>query len=252
MKIYRVVLFSLAMAFAPNNKAFCQKKIDAQTNSWYMYFGNHLLSERWGLHTEYQFRRTGLGQDWQQSLLRLGADYYAQNGLQITAGYAWIQSFPYGKQPIAYSFDEHRIWQQLILAQQTGRLYFHHRYRLEQRFLERKTLNDQTGTYDRDEFVFRQRARYRFLVSVPLNHPTMMDKTVFLAFYDEAFIGFGKGIQKNVLDQNRLYAAVGYRFSQHQNLQIGYLNQYIIKADGIQAERNHNIQIGYTYNWDLR
>ena len=32
-----------------------------QQMSWYMLFGNHRLTDDLGLHTEYQFRRTGLG-----------------------------------------------------------------------------------------------------------------------------------------------------------------------------------------------
>jgi hypothetical protein len=29
-----------------------------------MYFGNHRLSDRWGLHTEYQWRRADLFNHW--------------------------------------------------------------------------------------------------------------------------------------------------------------------------------------------
>jgi hypothetical protein len=32
----------------------------------------------------------------------------------VTGGYGWIRSFPYGEQPIVETFDEHRIWQQLV------------------------------------------------------------------------------------------------------------------------------------------
>ena len=56
----------------------------------------------------------------------------------LTAGYGWIRSFPYGEQPIAETFDEHRIWQQLITQSQTGRLKWLHRYRVEQRYMDRK------------------------------------------------------------------------------------------------------------------
>jgi hypothetical protein len=103
-----------------------------------------------------------------------------------------------------------------------------------------------------DGFVFRQRARYRFLVTVPLNRKEMVNNTLFFSTYDEPFLGFGKGIGKNILDQNRLYFALGWRFNSNCNFQLGYMNQYVVKKDGIQVERNHTLQIGFTYNLDLR
>jgi hypothetical protein len=65
---------------------------------------------------------------------------------------------------------------------------------------------------------------------------------------DEVFLGFGKGIGKNILDQNRFIAAVGYQFSPNFNFQMGYLNQFVIKSDGIQMERNHTLWASVVYN----
>ncbi|MCE2710975.1 MAG: DUF2490 domain-containing protein [Cryomorphaceae bacterium] len=228
-----------------------QKEFANSTNAWVMYFGNHRLSERWGLHTEYQWRRADFFNDWQQSLLRLGVDYYAKNGSQLTGGYAFIRTYQYGEQPVANTFNEHRIWEQLILKSKAGRLDFQHRYRLEQRFLE-NWVKDASGDYNLDGFLFRQRVRYRLLVTMPISRKEMADKTLFISVYDEPFLGFGKGIGKNILDQNRLYLALGWRFNSNFNIQFGYLNQFIAKKDGIQAERNHTLQLGLTYNLDLR
>lgn len=216
-----------------------------------MYFGNHKISKNWGLHSEYQWRRHGLIETWQQSLMRLGLDYYTGQNSMITAGYGWIVSYPYGDQAIPTSINEHRIWQQLILKNQVGRFYFQHRYRLEERFIESRIANS-TGAYEFDSFNYKWRGRYRFLSSIPLNRNAMDDVTLFLAIYDEVFIGFGKGIGANVLDQNRLFAALGWRFNSDFNIQLGYLNQFVFKADGQRAERNHTLQAALTYNIDFR
>jgi hypothetical protein len=183
--------------------------------------------------------------------MRIGLDYYLPNKTQLTGGYGWIVSFPYGEQPIPVKFNEHRIWQQLILQQKSGRFYFHHRYRLEQRFLENAFINT-ANEKETDGFRFRQRGRYRFLISIPITHKTMEDNTLFFAAYDEVFLGFGKGIQKNILDQNRLFFALGWRFDADFNVQMGYLNHYVIKGDGIRKENNHTLQLGITYNLDFR
>ncbi|MDP5011879.1 MAG: DUF2490 domain-containing protein, partial [Crocinitomicaceae bacterium] len=230
--------------------SFSQKQISTQQHAWVMYTGNHKLTERWGIHTEYQWRRSDYFQDWQQSLLRLGLDYYSKQNALYTLGYGWIRSYQYGEQPIAHANNEHRIWEQFILKNKVGRVEFQHRYRLEQRIIENWKVNS-TGEFEQDGFIFRQRVRYRFLATVPLSRKEMLDNTLFLAVYDEPFLGFGKGIAKNILDQNRLYFALGWRFNKNCNVQLGYLNQYIVKTDGIKAERNHTLQIGLTYNLDF-
>ncbi len=238
--------------FLPNDlTAQTNKNIVTQYNGWYMYFGNHRVSEKLSIHTEYQWRRHDWITDWQQSLLRAGLDWHVNNAFMLTGGYGWIKSFPYGEQPIPFSFNEHRIWQQLVLQQNTGRLYFHHRYRLEQRFLESISA-DTNGNPQEDGYNFRNRARYRLFLTVPLSRSELKDNTLFIGVYDEVFLGFGKGIGKNILDQNRLYFALGWRFNKDYNIQLGYLNHYVVKADGINHERNHTLQIGLTYNLDLR
>ena len=228
-----------------------QPIIDNQFNSWYMYFGNHRITDKWGLHTEYQWRRSGIIQNWQQSLLRVGADFSVTYNLTLTTGYGWIVSYPYGEQPIAQTTTEHRIWQQLILKQQVWRLYFNHRFRVEQRFIEDWQANA-AGVQELNRFKYRNRGRYRFMVSIPLSRKELVNNTLFLAIYEEIFLGFGKGLGINILHQNRLYAALGWKFSPKLNIQLGYLNQYIIKSDGLKHERNHTFQLSCTYNFDFR
>ena len=243
-------IFYILCFLLVNLWSFSQKQISTQQHAWVMYTGNHKLTERWGIHTEYQWRRSDYFQDWQQSLLRLGLDYYSKQNAQYTLGYGWIRSYQYGEQPIAHANNEHRIWEQFILKNKVGRVEFQHRYRLEQRIIENWKVNS-SGEFEQEGFIFRQRVRYRFFATVPLSRKEMVDNTLFLAVYDEPFLGFGKGIGKNILDQNRLYFALGWRFNKNCNVQLGYLNQYIVKTDGIKAERNHTLQIGLTYNLDF-
>ena len=220
-------------------------------NAWLMVFGNHRLSERWGVHTEYQWRRNEGVEHWQQSLLRLGVDHYTKAGPVLSAGYGWIRSFPYGEQPAAYPSDEHRIWEQLILTHAAGAFQFHHRYRLEQRFIEQQQLGSD-GDYEPDDPLFKQRVRYRFLFTLPLSRRELADRTLFLCAYDEVFLQFGANAGVNILDQNRLYAALGWRVDRNRNVQLGYLNQYIVKTDGVHTERNHTLQVALTWNLDFR
>jgi hypothetical protein len=233
------------------NGLLAQKDISNQRNNWLMYFGNHRLSERWGFNTEYQWRRTDGLKYWQQSLLRTGIDYYAKNGVQLTFGYAWIITFPYGEQPVSRVNDEQRIWQQVLLKSLLGRFELQHRFRFEQRFLENWQPVDD-GSYQCEGLLFRQRGRYRLMLTVPISKKEMTDNTLFLSASNEIFVGYGRGIGKNVLDQNRMSCSFGWRFNNACNVQLGYLNQYMIKKDGVHVERNHTLLAVVTYNIDFR
>ena len=151
-------------------------------------------------------------------------------------------------------YTENRIWQQLNLKGTIETKFrtfdIQHRYRLEQRFIENYFKNS-SGNLEKGDNLFRQRVRYRAMVLIPLSKKTMQDKTLFLNLNNEIFLGFGKGIGKNILDQNRFNAAIGWRFNSNFNIQIGYLNQYIVKSDGIKVERNHTLLTGITYNLDF-
>lgn len=246
----RTISYLLFLAFAV--PAFSQMTDPSvnQSNAWVMYFGNHRLNDALSLHTEYQWRRNDGFEHWQQSLMRVGLDVRVRNAM-ITGGYGWIVSFPYGEQPIPTKFTEHRIWQQLVLNQVVGRVYFNHRYRLEQRFLENASINADNERVT-DGYRYRNRARYRVMASIPLNSLTMEQRTLFIAAYEEVFLGFGPGIQSNVLDQNRLYLALGYMFHRNANVQLGYLNHHVFKGDGVSSENNHTLQVAVTYNLDCR
>lgn len=230
--------------------SFSQKIISNQNHGWATYLGNHKITTKWGIHTEYQWRREDGFTNWQQSLMRLGVDYYVNPTLSATAGYGWIITFPYGDQPVSHQYNENRIWEQVNMKTKFGRFEVQHRYRLEQRFLE-NWVKGSDGNYTKSDNLFRQRIRYRAMVLVPLTRKEMSDNTLFLNVNDEPFIGFGKGIGKNILDQNRFNVSLGWRFNKDFNVQLGYLNQIVAKSDGIKMERNNTLLISTVYNLDF-
>ncbi len=238
----RVALIALATGIMSSNSAQAQddlRDVVDQQMSWYMLFGNHRLTDQVGLHTEYQFRRTGLGADWQQSLLRVGLDWHRDAQHVVTGGYGWIRSFPYGEQPITETFDEHRIWQQLVTKSVTGQFKWVHRYRLEQRLMQFSSGSR-----------WQHRARYFMQVKWPVpNHPEWA-----VTAYEEAFIGL-RALDtpvSNLLQQNRMSVALNRKWEGGTSVQVGYLRQVLIKGSGIEAERNHVLLVGLRHNLDFR
>ena len=62
------------------------------------------------------------------------------------------------------------------------------------------------------------------------------------AIYDEIFIGFGKNVNENVFDQNRLGVLLGYRFSSKLRIEGGFLSQIV------QLPREINNRNVFQYN----
>jgi hypothetical protein len=211
------------------------------TNAWLMYFGNHKFSSWMGLHAEVQWRRSDLFSENQQLLLRTGLDFYVKPNLRLTVGYGFIETYPYGVFAVQNAFPEHRIWQQLLVPQDLGKVKLSHRYRVEQRMIG----NSSTGQFENG----RYENRMRYMVKATINitdgkHP------IFAALYDEVFINFGKDVGYNIFDQNRLYGAVGYSISPTLKMELGYLYQAVQlrNLDGTslknRIENNHTLQIG--------
>jgi hypothetical protein len=215
---------------------------DTNQHAWLMYFGAHKLNEKIGLHTEAQVRRARLLSDWQQLLLRTGLNYFAAPNSMLTLGYAYVDTYPYGGFPAASTFPEHRLYQQLQLWGTAGRFGLVHRYRLEQRWIRFPKA---------DEYTYLHRARYMFRAAFPLQGPSIEDKEFYLAAYDEIFVGFGKNMAQNFFDQNRLYAAVGYRFTPRVLVEMGYLNQILQQRNGKVFEYNHTLQAALYYSFDF-
>ena len=216
---------------------------DHNDNGWYMYFGDHRLNDKWGLHTEVQVRRHNILKDPQQLLLRSGVNYHLSPDAFVTLGYGFIETYPYGDYPAADDFIEHRIYEQLQLKGSLGRVGLTHRYRLEQRWVQSPVTED---------FTYLNRARYFLKATLPLAGSSLEAKEPYLAVYDEIFVGFGENIRKNIFDQNRAYVALGYKFSDAASAEVGYLNQIVQKANGVVFERNHTLQVGLFYNLDFR
>lgn len=222
---------------------------------WYNFFGTFKISEKFGIHTEYQWRRNEMITQWQQSLLRIGVNYNLNSRVLFRVGYGWIETYPYGEIPIngmGRNFTEHRIFEMVQLNHKEGIVDFSHRFMFEQRFVGRySSINEPSE----DEFPLLNRIRYMIRVQVPLKGNEIKDKTPYLAFYDEIFIGFGKNVNMNVFDQNRIGLLLGYRFNKNIRIEGGYLNQTVQLGRQIEGknvfQNNNGIILNTNLNFDL-
>ena len=210
----------------------CVLGVSAQENgedklgAWYMYFGMNRVSDRLSIHTEAQFRFWEVASNFNQLLLRTGLNYHISDEAIATLGYAYIGTdVSFEEFPGEEDLKEHRIFQQFILKNEVWKLLFEHRYRFEQRFIDFGDSNDT-----------RYRARYRLQLTLPIT------ELLFINVYNEIFLN----LQGNVFDQNRLYAALGFKFSPVTSIQVGYLKNHFPTA------HYDRLQLGLFFNPDFR
>lgn len=194
------------------NAQFDEDKVGA----WYMYFFNTTFKESsWGVQGDVQYRNWNTGGDLEQLLLRSGITYKVkESNLKLTLGYGHITSGAFGSDNSTST--ESRIYQEALYPVKFGkRFYTNHRFRYEQRFVEYQD--------------FRTRYRYNLFLNIPLNKPTIDEKTIYLAFYNELFINgqrqIGSGKTVEFFDRNRTYAAVGYQIKKGLKIQAGFMKQ---------------------------
>jgi hypothetical protein len=233
---FLALIFSITSISAQNGRVN-----EYNTIGWYNYFGTFRLSKTWGIHTEYQWRRTEWISAWQQSLLRVGANYQLHPKVQIRVGYGWIETFPYSQTPInafGKDFTEHRLFQAVTLTDKLSRVDVLHRFMLEQRWLG---AYSDASLQREDRYIFLNRLRYMFRLQVPVvKEPEKAFP--YAAIYDEIFIGFGKNLGENIFDQNRLGILVGYQFDKRFKVEGGFFNPILLlgrEVNGVNILQNN-------------
>ena len=214
--------------------------------NWIQTVNTISLNKKWSLHLEYQWRRTGGLKNWQQSLLRIGANYKLNDNITAHLGYGWIETFSYGDYPIASNgtFPEHRIYEQISFRQPIHKWTFTHRFRIEQRWLG-KVKAGTAGNREIEDWLFLHRFRYQFRMQHPFY--SKGNKQIYGALADEIFIGAGKNLGINIFDQNRLFILTGYRVNKNFALEGGYLNQTLVQGRRI----NNNTIVQRNSGWVL-
>lgn len=253
----KILIMTFFLVTSLNSDSFAQNTRINNHNKigWYNYFGTFKLNNKFGLHTEYQWRRANIITDWQQSLLRLGVNYQVNSKIQLRLGYALIETYPYGDIPInsfSKDFTEHRIFQMATITDKVNIVDLSHRFILEQRWIGRYTTADLNTE---DEYLFLNRLRYMFRIQLPLKGKSINNKTPYIALYDEVFVGFGKNVNENIFDQNRLGILLGYKLNNSFRIEAGSLNQTLQLGREVNNrnvfQNNNGIIINSIFNFDV-
>ena len=241
--------FLTMLVFLSGATAFGQaKSTDNRNQIWTGYFNQTRFSDRWGAWVDVQLRtKDDFFSELSTLIFRPGITYYLHDNTKLTAGYGYIRNFPVGGTQEVVQ-PEHRPWQQVQWHTKYAKLRTMQYLRLEERY-RRKMANDSTLAKG---YHFNFRVRYNFLLQIPLVSRPLKKGDLSLILNDEVHVNFGKEVVNNYFDQNRLFAGLAIQLNGSDNLQIGYLNQFVQLPAGNRYRNVHAARIFLFHNLDLR
>ncbi|MBK7483227.1 MAG: DUF2490 domain-containing protein [Flavobacteriales bacterium] len=256
--LMRSALLASVLVFGALAHGQAHRDMEVNSNLWISHWGDHRVSDHWGIHTEAHWRRADMGLHWQQMLVRPAVNYHLSDQVMFTLGYSYYRNYPYGTFPTAFPSWEHQAYQQVQLNQPIGRLRISHRFRMEERFIAQLNASENdpfAGELDR--YGYQNRFRYRAWFTVPLSKRDRTGAGVFTAnLYDELFLNFGDPQRLDLMNQNRISALLGYQATASMQVIAGYLHQNLQRpgaaAGADLMEVNSTLHMVVVWNLDLR
>jgi hypothetical protein len=247
--------FLLAISFS-QVRAQITRLDDPNQIGWFAVHAAVRLQAKWSANGEFQWRRDDWVKHPLQNLYRASINYQVHPAVSLRAGYAYAGTFPYGEptlQAAGKTFPEHRSFQAVWINQEIGKVQLTHRFMLEQRWIGRFT----SPALDKvDDYVYFNRMRYMARLQARLHKPAANGSFWYAAAFDEILIGFGKNIQQNVFDQNRVSALIGHQFSPRFRTEAGFLSQILQlgrRVEGLNVfQYNTGFTISSTFSFDAR
>jgi hypothetical protein len=176
--------------------------------TWDIAAMNVNFRHNWSLFLEVQTRSQKFGNDFYYHEFKAGWQYSIPKKAAFLVGMGDYKTYGYpGNFKSPATVKEFRIWEQITLVNNIGRVKIDHRYRIEQRWLNG---------------VFANRFRYRLNPIVPINNKTIVPKTLYVSAFDELFFTN----EAPYFLRNRLFGGFGYQFSKFFTLQAGLIRQY--------------------------
>lgn len=225
MKYYCFLLFVLLS----NVALFAQKdrNIDHQSILWTRYNNQLQLNEKWSLHAEFDNRFFIKPMQQNLFVIRIQGRYKLSNPLESGAGFAYFSvNTQVPEVATTFNIPEYRAQQDITWKLNVKQVTLLQRFQIEERFIHNANKEELLpGSTFSWRFRYRLQAQYTFW-----RKEKKLAKAV---LSDEIMFNFGKKIIKNTFDQNRIYIALQYGFNPNIALELGYLNSYQRRANGI-------------------
>jgi len=215
---------------------------------WYGYEGYHAFKEGnpWGLMGEAYWIRDQVILKQNALFIRAGLNYYLPSGNRINAGFAYQYNYPYDDASLPYNWPDYRLFQQYLIRVHKPKGLWQFRFRIEERWLGRKTDVAQT-TFDY--------YKYETSAIVMVKKSFDFGEKFYGVLYDEVWLVFNP--LDRILDQNRAYAGLGMNLDKDKEwrIEIGYMHQpnFSSSVDTDNRSRlNHALRVTVTSDVPFR
>ena len=176
------LLLSLLLILAGN--LFSLLFAQSQFSGWVASFNTFKTGKKTSIHTDVQWRSSDELKHTQTLLLRSGLNIHLTKQLTVTGGYAFIHNRRVITNVSGYA-PEHRSWEQLLYNHKLKSIFVSHRFRLEQRFISKSTV--QNNELKNDGSVYANRFRYFTRNVLPFQQQKTFTKGMFAALQNEVF-----------------------------------------------------------------
>lgn len=224
MKTIRIIFLLFVSVFC---RGQTEKNIDHQSILWTRYYNQLLVNEKWSLHTEFDNRLFLKPVQENLYVIRVQTRYKINEHLETGIGFAYF-SVATQNPELSYDFNipEYRGQQDLTWKFNISKITLNQRFQIEERFIHKSNKESLVpGTTFSWRFRYRLQADYIFWKKENQYLKTILS--------DEIMFNAGNAIVKNTFDQNRIYAAVQYGLNKSIAVELGYLNSYQRRANGI-------------------
>ncbi|WP_245712045.1 DUF2490 domain-containing protein [Flavobacterium gillisiae] len=225
MKFLKIVLG--VFLFSIGVKAQTEKNVDKQSLLWTRYYNQLELNSKWSVHTEVDNRIFTNPVTQNTFVSRVQVRDKVTDKVELGAGFAYFSVATQDPEvKNGFHIPEYRMQQDATVKQVLGKVNLTHRYMIEERYIHKSTT---TGLVDGTAFYLRFRYRLQGDYTFWKKEKQYLKGIL----YDEIMINGGNKIIKNTFDQNRVYAAVQVGVSPAIALELGYLNSFQERANGV-------------------
>ena len=209
------------------SRAQTEKNVDHQSLLWTRYYNQLTISNKWSVHTEFDNRLFLNPTEENLYVFRLQGRYKINNTIELGAGYSYFSVATQDPEVTNdFKVPEYRGQQDITWKQDFGKFTLNQRFQVEERFIHNANKEELlSGTTFYWRFRYRLQGEYSFWKKESQHLKAIV--------YDELMINGGKNIIKNTFDQNRIYAAIQYGINKNIALELGYLNSFQQRANGV-------------------
>ncbi len=198
------------------------KQIKKVNQLWGGYYSNIILSEKWAINSDLQYRTKDWYEHPSQALGRTGLNYKINDKFSVTVGVAHFRFYVND----VVTRGEWRPWQEIAINDSYRKLKIIHRFRVEERFNQKTEKNSPVNSYG-----FNWRFRYKLDLQYQLL--SIKEKRKFsLTLGNEILINAGSEITYNYFDQNRSSVGLLIELNKNFSLQPQFIYIWQQEANG--------------------